>query len=120
MSNEPTGGEWSYYELPPTYDGLGYIRTDVDNLEIAHHGDEGRSPEENRANGHLMAASKRMLAALELARAFVKEELDVRIDSHTLGGLAETLDEDGGMIVGEAADMLVTIDAVIRMAKGEV
>lgn len=61
-----TPGPWQYYELPPTFDGIGYIRPlDEDQKEIAHHGDEQRSAAENRANGRLIAAAPELLATLK-------------------------------------------------------
>ena len=65
-----TPGPWQFYELlDHAHDGLGYIRTvPEDGLEIAHHGDSGRSRSENVANGHLLAAAPDMLAALKSAR----------------------------------------------------
>lgn len=46
-----TPGEIYFYELrDSSNDGLGYIRTDADTLEICHHGDSRRSADENRAN----------------------------------------------------------------------
>ena len=64
-----TPGPWQFYELlDHAHDGLGYIRTvPEDGLEIAHHGDSGRSWSENVANGHLLAAAPDMLAALYAA-----------------------------------------------------
>lgn len=58
-----------------------------------------------------------LLAALKIARAFVQAELDVRIDSHTLGGDMATLDESEGGICGEAMDCLARIDAAIAKAE---
>lgn len=62
-----TPGPWQFYELTlrgGTPDGLGYIRpADEDGREIAHHGDMERPVEENRANGHLIAAAPDLLAA---------------------------------------------------------
>jgi hypothetical protein len=60
-----TPGPWKYYEITPTLDGIGYIRPDPeDGREIAHHGDESRSAEENRANARLISAAPDLLAAL--------------------------------------------------------
>lgn len=61
-----TKGPWKFYELPHD-DGLhiGYIRpVDEDGLEISHHGDMGRSGNENFANGHLLAAAPELYEAL--------------------------------------------------------
>lgn len=55
-----------------------------------------------------------MHAALKSARAFVKAELDVRVDGHTLSGAPET--DDG--IRAEAMRMLEQIDAALAKAEG--
>lgn len=45
---------WHFEELESRPDGCGYIRCKTDNLEISHHGDTGRSREENLANAALL------------------------------------------------------------------
>jgi len=49
MSNR-TPTPWHFEELDRRPDGCGYLRCAADNLEISHHGDMGRSREENLAN----------------------------------------------------------------------
>lgn len=61
-----------------------------------------------------LEAAPDLVAALKSARAFVKAELDVRMDSHTLGGAPET--DDG--ICAEAMRMLEQIDAALARAEG--
>lgn len=58
-------------------------------------------------------AHEELVAALRKVGAFVAAELAARIDSHTLGGNFETLDEDGAAIIGEATDALAMIDAAL-------
>ena len=48
--SEHTPTPWHFEELSQRPDGCGYLRCETDNLEIAHHGDMGRSREENLAN----------------------------------------------------------------------
>ena len=69
-----------------------------------------------KAAAHLMVAAPELLAALHKAREFVQAELDVRVDSHTIGGDLSTLDEADGGICGEAIDMLAVIDAALTKA----
>ena len=47
---EHTQTPWYFEELERNPDGCGYIRCDTDSLEISHHGDRGRSRDENLAN----------------------------------------------------------------------
>lgn len=63
-----TPGPWHFHELQDGADGLGYIRCQVDDLEICHCGDIGRRREENLANAYLKAAAPDMLAALKSVR----------------------------------------------------
>jgi hypothetical protein len=74
--NAHTPGPWQFYELTNgrnAPDGLGYIRAlPEDGMEIAHHGDSGRSTEENRANALLIVAAPEMLAALKLAAVILE------------------------------------------------
>lgn len=62
-----TPGPWVFRELTSEpVDGLGYIeREKHDGKEIAHHGDMGRSRDENRANGNLIAAAPELYEALQ-------------------------------------------------------
>jgi hypothetical protein len=84
-----TPGPWQFYDLRPHDDGLGYIRPlPEDGLEIAHHGDSGRSREENLANAALIAAAPDLLAALKMFLAFDSEAYDRK--SHRAKALIET------------------------------
>lgn len=65
-----------------------------------------------------LEAAPDVYAALKSARAFVKAELDVRVDSHTLGGDLATLDETDDGICAEAMRMLEQIDAALAKAEG--
>lgn len=60
-----TPGPWQFYRLRGD-DGIGYIRPDPeDGIEIAHHGDMDRSPEENDANAKLIAAAPDLLSIVQ-------------------------------------------------------
>ena len=68
LSPQHTPTPWQFAPLTTrgvdTTDGLGYIRPlDEDGLEIAHHGDTGRSGEENRANAALIIRACNLLSA---------------------------------------------------------
>jgi hypothetical protein len=65
----------------------------------------------------LTAALAKCDAALGLTHGFVKEELGVRVSSHTGGGDMATLDADGIESCGEATDCLATIENAMRAAK---
>ena len=82
-----TSGPWQFYELlDRAHDGLGYIRTvPEDGLEIAHHGDSGRSRSENVANGHLLAAAPDMLAALIYAERVLASYASTKVGVHHAG-----------------------------------
>jgi|FreactcultureFD7_1027221.scaffolds.fasta_scaffold29446_2 hypothetical protein len=62
----------------------------------------------------LLAENARLRATLVNARAFVADELAVRIDSHTLGGDLSTIDESEGGIIGEAQQTLAMIDRALE------
>lgn len=60
-----TPGPWVFLELTTKPDGLGYIqREDHDGKEIAHHGDMGRSRNENCTNAALIVAAVNVLPGL--------------------------------------------------------
>ena len=67
-----TPAPWQFVPLMeggvPANDGLGYVRPLYqDGFEICHAGDTGRSGDENRANGVLMAAAPDLLAGCKAA-----------------------------------------------------
>lgn len=92
-----TPGPWQFYELPNHQgsDGLGYIRTvPEDGLEIAHHGDIGRSWSENVANAHLIAAAPDLLESLRALLEAIggEESTDVWcVDARAAIAKAETV-----------------------------
>ena len=78
-----TPGPWQFHELRGD-DGLGYIRPNPqDYLEIAHHGDTGRSAEENRANARLISAAPELLEALELCINQLERDTELLYDQFT-------------------------------------
>jgi hypothetical protein len=66
----------------------------------------------------LVQINGELLATLKSVREFVKSELDVRVDSHTLGGVPMGFDYDGPRIIAEARERLERIDVVIAKAEG--
>lgn len=61
---------WHFYELPDRRpDGVGYIRSGDQRFEVSHHGDTGRSREENLANADLIIRAvnthDKLVAALD-------------------------------------------------------
>ena len=76
------------------------------------------SKDEAISNARLFCAAPELLAALRRARTFVKDDLDLRVSSFTVGGDLATLDETDGGMCGEAIEMLAVIDAAIAKAEG--
>lgn len=86
-----------------------------------------RRPEDMHDSGYRYLRSipspaeiEAMCAAARSAAAFVREELAVRIDSHTLGGDLATIDETEGGIIGEAMDCLARLEAALGPFSKEV
>lgn len=75
MTDAHTPGPWHFYELPSKPDGLGYIRCEGDSLEISHHGDMGRSREENLANANLTIAAPDLLRLARLLHAVTEYQI---------------------------------------------
>jgi hypothetical protein len=65
MGNAWTPGPWVFYAPNSWKDGLGYVRSHVqDGREIAHTGDTKTPAAENIANARLIAAAPEMAEAL--------------------------------------------------------
>jgi hypothetical protein len=68
---EHTPTPWHFEELAGgSRDGCGYVRCETDHLEISHHGDMGRSREENLANAALIVKAVNNHDALVKALQF--------------------------------------------------
>lgn len=76
------------------------------------------SQEQINANARLFESAPDLLATLKSVREFVKAELDVRVDSHTLDGELMGFDYDGPPIITEARECLERIDAALARAEG--
>lgn len=72
---EHTPTPWHFEELEHRPDGCGYIRHETDRFEISHHGDTGRTREENLANAALIVKAVNshdaLVNALQNARRYI-------------------------------------------------
>ena len=80
---EHTPTPWHFDELTDRPDGLGYVRCETDNLEISHHGDRGRSRDENLANAAFIVKAVNNHVALVKALGDLLEYCDVDSDGET-------------------------------------
>lgn len=71
--SEHTPTPWYFFELDRRPDGCGYIRVETDNFEISHHGDMGRSREENLANAAFIVKACNSHDALVKALEDIRE-----------------------------------------------
>jgi hypothetical protein len=91
---EHTPLPWHFDELEHRPDGCGYIRHESDRFEISHHGDTGRSREENLANAAFIVKAVNnhdaLVAEVEKLREAMK---GAAIVANTAGSLLKEKDE---------------------------
>lgn len=112
LSEEATKSPWKTYAPDAWTDGLSYIRpADEDGMEIAHHGDAGRSRVENEANAALIVYLVNNAEAI----ADVVEEARFILDRLNTFACGDTMTEEGMRdYAGHVSPSAARLDAGLR------
>ena len=126
MTAQHTPGPWAmlseetdkpYIRIRGTKLGDRYKIANV--LTPVYDGSLERETEETRANARLIEAAPCLLAELRKARAALKEQLEILIQSHTCPTTGLITDDTALLVIESDQDLINSIDAAIAKATGQ-